>query len=89
MARKIVKWQNKIPNIEGYFPPEHQSRVKTLLEELKTTGFKINSNREIILPYGDTIPGSDIVSLMKELFVGATLSREAHRVARIYKCCRK
>lgn len=76
MARRIVKTQNNLPNIEGYFHPDHQSRVRNLLDELKSTGLKVNSKREIILPYGDTIPGSDIVSLMKELFIGATLSRE-------------
>ena len=76
MVQRIVKSQNKRPNIEGYFHPDHQSRVKNLFEELESAGMKVNSNREIILPYGDTIPGSDIVSLMKELFVGATLSRE-------------
>ena len=76
MARKIVKSQKKDPIIEGYFHPDHQSRVKNLFEELKSAGMKVNSNREIVLPHGDTIPGSDIVSLMKELFVGATLSKQ-------------
>ena len=76
MARKIVKSHNKQPIIEGYFHPDHQSRVRNLFEELKSVGMKVNSNREIILPHGETIPGSDIVSLMKELFVGANLSRQ-------------
>ena len=35
---------------------------------------KIKVNREIHLPHGDTVDGSDIVPLMKELFIGTRIS---------------
>lgn len=60
--------------IEQYFTPDHQSRVKAILKDLERSGIKIKENREFQLPYGDTVSGSDIVSLVKELLVGSRLS---------------
>lgn len=74
MSRKMLKPQVKGNKIDGYFTPDNQTRVKTLIKELSSIGMKIQSNREITLPHGDTVDGSDIVALMKELFVGTRLS---------------
>ena len=74
MNRKFQKPRIKKIKIDGYFTPEKQSRVKSLLLELESIGVKIKVNREIQLPHGDTVDGSDIVPLMKELFIGTRLS---------------
>ena len=48
-----------------------------MMKELKSMGVKINSQRELMLPHGDTVSGSDIVSLLKEIFVGSRMSKES------------
>lgn len=55
---------------ESFFIPEHQSQVAALLSELQAQGAKINQNRELVMPYGDTVEDSNIISLMKELLTG-------------------
>jgi hypothetical protein len=63
-------------SIEDYFTPDFRGKVKNILLDLKQSGMKINNNREIILPHGDTVSGTDIVSLLKEILVGARLSKQ-------------
>ena len=75
LAQKLNVKQKAKSTIDGYFEPKHQSRVKNLMDELNAIGVKVNSRRELQLPYGDTIAHSDIVMLLKELLVGSTLSR--------------
>lgn len=74
IAKKIVH-KSPTVSLEGFFHPNYQSKVKKLLEELYKTGVKVTSNRELQLPYGDVIHGSDVVDLIKEFFVGTAASQ--------------
>ena len=60
--------------INLFFAPEYQSQVSAVLTELNLRGMKFNSNQEIVLAHGDTIHGSNIMELMKELIVGTRQS---------------
>lgn len=57
-------------SVESFFLPQYQSQVSAVLAELQLRGVKLNDNRELVMPYGDTIHGSNIINLMKELLTG-------------------
>lgn len=57
-------------SVESFFLPQYQSQVSAVLSELQLRGAKLNDNRELVMPYGDTIHGSNIINLMKELLTG-------------------
>lgn len=62
--------QQSPASVESFFLPQYQSLVSAVLSELQLRGVKLNSNRELVMPYGDTIYGSNIIDLMKELLTG-------------------
>ena len=55
-------------SVESFFLPQYQSQVSAVLAELQLRSAKFN--RELIMPYGDTIHGSNIINLIKELVTG-------------------
>lgn len=73
---RLPTQQPRSTSIEGFFHPDYQSKVQNLLNELQQIGVRVTSNRELQLPHGDIIPGSDVVELIKEFLVGATPSRQ-------------
>lgn len=76
MIQDQLAKERKLAGIESFFDPKYQSTVKAILAELKDTGVSFNSNRELKLAHGDTVPGSNIIDLMRELLVGATSPKD-------------
>ena len=48
--------------------------AKALISDLLKSGAKITNNRELQVSHGDTVFGSDVVELVKELLVGSRFS---------------
>lgn len=68
--------ERKPENIESFFDQKYQSTVKAILAELNNSGVSFNINRELKLAHGDTVPGSNIIDLLRELLVGATSPKD-------------
>ena len=72
--QRYAKSSNKHDILHEYFMPQHQSMAKALISDLLKSGAKITNNRELQVSHGDTVFGSDVVELVKELLVGSRFS---------------
>lgn len=77
MIRERMKKESvPVAPVESVFDPKYQSTVKAILAELKASGMTFNNNRELKLAHGDTVHGSNIIDLIRELLVGATSPKD-------------
>ena len=52
-----------------HLPPVYQPKTRLALKELLDQGFSWKDNKELTVPSGQTLSGSNIVDLLKEAFV--------------------
>lgn len=52
-----------------HLPPVYHSKARLALSELLAQGFAWKQNKEVTIPSGQTLVGSNIVDLLKEAFV--------------------
>ena len=61
----------EIVNMTEHLPQTHHHKARLLLTELRAQGFNWKYNKELTVPSGHTLRGSNVIDLIKEALVQA------------------
>ena len=65
VLQRMLRPKQQVSLVE-HLPPTYQSKAKALLSELELAHIKPSENKELVLPSGETVYGSNVVDLVKE-----------------------
>lgn len=57
-------------DVKNYFSPEHHPKIDALMQKLNEAGHTVTDDNELNINQVGILPGSNIASLIKELFTG-------------------